>query len=285
MLKTSNHKKPLGILAGNGYLPMLIAKSLERRGVNYRLFATNSQHESLRKLKPISFDITQPSRLIEKLQKINIRDVIFAGSFDRSLVQEKNGSKPDAEFARIIRESYGQGDDGLLRRVAKFFEEKKIQVLSLGDAAQDIMEVNEKFISKARPTQEDYNDIKLAMKIFRDFSKLDLGQSIIVAKGLCMGIETNTGTDNMITGYINYLSNKPKNLMKLGGILLKGTKTKQDKRFDLPTIGPKTLELVYKAGIRGLVVESGNVIFIDKEEVVKLANSLNLFIWSRNIND
>ena len=285
MLKTSNHKKPLGILAGNGYLPILIAKSLERRGVNYRLFATNSQHESLRKLKPISFDITQPLRLIDKLQKINVRDVIFAGSFDRSLLQEKNGSKPDAEFTRIMRESYGQGDDGLLRRVAKFFEEKKIHVLSLADAALDIMEVNEKFISKARPTQEDYNDIKLAMKIFKDYSKLDLGQSIIVAKGLCMGIETNTGTDNMITGYINYLSNKPKNLITLGGILLKGTKTKQDKRFDLPTIGPKTLELVYKAGIRGLVVESGNVIFIDKEEVVKLANSLNLFIWSRNIND
>ncbi len=285
MLKTSNHKKPLGILAGNGYLPILIAKSLEWRGVNYRLFATNSQHESLRKLKPISFDITQPLRLIEKLQKINIRDVIFAGSFDRSLIQEKNGSKPDTEFARIIRESYGQGDDGLLRRVAKFFEEKKIQVLSLGVVARDIMEVNEKFISKARPTQEDYNDIKLAMKIFKDFSKLDLGQSIIVAKGLCMGIETNTGTDNMITGYTNYLSNKPKNFIKLGGILLKGTKTKQDKRFDLPTIGTKTLELVYKAGIRGLVVESGNVIFIDKEEVIELANSLNLFIWSRKIND
>ena len=125
MLKTSNHKKPLGILAGNGYLPILIAKSLERRGVNYRLFATNSQHESLRKLKPISFDITQPSRLIEKLQKINIGDVIFAGSFDRLLVQEENGSKPDAEFARIIRESYGQGDDGCFAGLQNFLKRRK----------------------------------------------------------------------------------------------------------------------------------------------------------------
>ena len=125
MLKTSNHKKPLGILAGNGYLPILIAKSLARRGVNYRLFATNSQHESLRKLKPISFDITQPLRLIEKLQKINIRDVIFAGSFDRSLIQEKNGSKPDTEFARIIRKAMGKVMMDCFARLQNFSKRRK----------------------------------------------------------------------------------------------------------------------------------------------------------------
>ena len=109
-----------------------------------------------------------------------------------------------------------------------------------------------------------------------------MGQSIIVSSGLCFGLENASGTDAMIDGYINFLRSKATHTRHKGGIFFKASKGIQDRRFDLPTIGTHTIKLVSKAKLDGIVVESSNVIFIEKTKIIKLADSLGIFLWSRS---
>ena len=128
------------------------------------------------------------------------------------------------------------------------------------------------------------NEIKAGISIFLNYANLDVGQSLIFQRGHCLGMETITGTDEMIKAVVNYRNrNYDKNLETFSsGILIKGTKPKQVLDIDTPVIGPNTIKLAYKAKLTGLVIESNKVMLVNKDLIIELLKSYNMFLFSTN---
>ena len=277
-------KKVVAILAGNGLLPVLLASYLFKKQKKFQLVVFESFNKALIKYKPIFSDIQKPVELIAKLKLLNVNKLIFAGSFSRVNLQDEPITHGDKGFRQIISKNYQAGDDKLLREVAKFFEDYGFKILGAHQVLEDLIEIENRVLSNNQPNELNKDDAIVAEKILHQISKFDLGQSVIIRNGMCMGIETSTGTDHMIESYGNYMKNTQSNLKKSGGILFKACKEGQDRRFDLPTIGIETIKLAYKVGLDGLVVERGGVIYLEKEKVIKLANELKIFVWSRCVS-
>ena len=279
-----SNKAELAILAGNGLLPVLLASYLSNKKQKFSLFVFDTFNDSLKNYSPIFSDIEKPLDLIVKLKNLNVEQLIFVGSFSRLSLQNEPIIFGDKGFRELISENYQEGDDKLLREVAKFFEGHGFKILGVHEVLNDIMEYKDIVLSKNQPSKMNIDDTVLAEKIFNQISKFDLGQSVITRNGLCMGIETSTGTDHMIESFGHFMKKNITDLEKSGGILFKACKQGQDRRFDLPTIGTETIRLIHKVGLNGLVVEKGSVIFLDKKEVIKLANKFRIFIWSRSLS-
>ena len=272
----------LAILSGDGLLPVILGKFAKRKKIKFIVVSFQESNKKLDEFNPIYCDISKPLALINLLRSLNINYLILAGSFPRLNIQGSNKIKGDAAFERLIQENYERGDDSLLRGVAKFFEGNGFHVLGAHELVEDILETEQKILSIKNPSNHNIRDTEAASNIFKNFSNLDLGQSIIISSGLCFGLENASGTDAMIEGYINFLRKESKHVGHKGGIFFKASKGIQDRRFDLPTIGTQTIKLVSKAKLDGIVVESSNVIFIEKTKIIKLADSLGIFLWSRS---
>ena len=123
-------------------------------------------------------------------------------------------------------------------------------------------------------------EIEEGLKFFLKYAKLDVGQSLIFQGGHCLGIETITGTDELITALINYRKRNVKKSQKnfSGGILIKGSKPDQILDIDTPVVGPTTIKLAKKAQLKGLVIESHKVILLNKDILFDLLKSYNMFL-------
>ena len=169
-------------------------------------------------------------------------------------------------------------DDILLRNVGIFFENQGFSILSINEIIPDFF-LNEGSFTKRKPTKQDHNDIKKAIKFHKVISKADIGQSLIVSNGLCIAIETLPGTDAMIEFVLNFKSTDKKIKNVSEGILFKSLKVNQDPRFDFPVIGEKTLINIKKAKINGLALFENLLILLNKDKLIKLADELDLFIF------
>ena len=125
-------------------------------------------------------------------------------------------------------------------------------------------------------------EIEEGVKIFLNYARLDIGQSLIFQDGHCLGLETITGTDEMIRAIINFRqkNNKgPKEILS-GGILIKGSKPDQVLDIDTPVIGPDTIKLAKNAKLNGLVIESNKVILVNRGLIIDALQSYNMFLAS-----
>ena len=107
----------------------------------------------------------------------------------------------------------------------------------------------------------------------------DIGQGIVIENGLVLGIETLQGTNELLKFVAKTSSNLRIN--GLGGIFVKRPKANQDLRFDMPVVGPKTVELACRAGLRGLVISPGSVMLLEKERCIEIAEANNFFILAK----
>ena len=130
-------------------------------------------------------------------------------------------------------------------------------------------------MSKVRPGRGDRRDIERASAIARALGQADVGQGVVVAGGICLGLETIQGTDAML----DFVARTEAGLRRKAGVLFKAPKPGQDWRTDLPVIGPETLLAAHRAGLNGIAVEAGGVMILQIETVRAEADRLGLFVW------
>ena len=125
-------------------------------------------------------------------------------------------------------------------------------------------------------------EIKAGVKFFLNYARLDTGQSLVFQNGHCLGLETITGTDEMIRAVINFRerNNKRSKEILSGGILIKGSKPDQVLDIDTPVIGPDTIKLAKNAKLNGLVIESNKVILVNRDLIIDKLQCYNMFLAS-----
>jgi hypothetical protein len=173
----------------------------------------------------------------------------------------------------LISDALTSGDDGALRAVMGLFEQTGFTVRAAHELVPDLI-APPGVLSDTWPNAQMREDAKLGANVLAALAPMDVGQACVTGGGQLLGMETIGGTDFM-------LSHLPDTPLRAQGVLVKGPKMGQDTRADMPTIGPSTIENAQKAGLAGIVIDAGEVILLQPEKCIALANAAGLVLWSR----
>ncbi len=268
--------KNIVIIAGGGVLPINIAKSLLLKNIKSHIIGIKNNFE-IKKNKNLinnfTYDIVKLgslTKIIKILEKRKIRNIIFAGFIKRPSISDIS---IDFEALKLLKKYSLEslGDDNLLKSISQYFEKKGFIFIDWLKYCPDLF-IHDDFVTNIKPSKNALQNLEKAKNIFNYYGKLDIGQSLIIQNKLVLGVEAIEGTDLLIKRCANY-KRKGDN-----GILLKLIKYKQDKRFDLPTIGIKTIKLLKKYNYEGIFIQKKYCIIIEKDKVIKFANKNNIFI-------
>ncbi|TNF12006.1 MAG: LpxI family protein, partial [Rhodobacteraceae bacterium] len=169
------------------------------------------------------------------------------------------------------------GDDATLRAVIEVFEEWEFEVIGAQDIAPDLLP--EEGVLCGKPSAVDEHDAQRAAEIVAALGASDIGQGAVVARGLCVAVETLPGTDAMLE-FVCHHKGLRADLKGLKGVFYKAPKPAQDRRVDLPAIGVQTVANAAAAGLSGIAFEAGGVMLLDRAAVVEAAQEAGLFLWA-----
>ncbi len=163
------------------------------------------------------------------------------------------------------------GDDGLLRAIVHEFEREGFEVVG-ADSLVDALLAPTGVLSNCKPDEQGSVDIERGIAVARALGEVDVGQAVVVQGGLVLAVEAAEGTTAMVqrAGRERRAGG--------GGVLVKVAKPGQERRVDLPTIGPDTVVTAAEAGLAGIAVESGSVLIIGRDEVIAQVNTHDLFL-------
>ena len=263
----------IGVIAGEGMLPKLIAKKFKEKKINYILINL-SKKEIIRK-NYYNFTITQISSIINILKKNYCNEVILAGKVIRPNFSDFRIDKKVITLIPRILDSLKKGDSSLLDLVINILKKEKIKVVSCTKYLPELFANN--YLSAKKITIQDLKDIEKGKKLLNVLNqKFDVGQSAIISNGYVVAIEAAEGTDEMLSKSTKIL--KKINRVKQSGILLKFPKKIQDLRVDLPTIGFRTVQKCINLGLNGIVLKKNAHIFLDQKKSKNLITKNNFFI-------
>ncbi len=260
----------LGIIAGNGLLPISLVDTFIKQGGQCYIAALEGEANPIlyKNFNHRFFKIGMVGSIIEYFREYAVRDLVIAGGINRPNLRSIKVDLVGSQLiARILKQKF-LGDDKVLSIIINFLEEKGFKIIS----SYQILNANNNIITKRTPSESDLIDIELGVKLLDNIGDIDVGQSIIVEGGYIIGIEAAEGTDNLI----KRCANLRKNIA--GAVLVKMMKKGQDNRVDLPTIGPETINNLANYGYNGLAIEKDKVIIIDPEGTRALADKYGLFI-------
>lgn len=270
----------LAIVAGAGDLPINIVKHCEKIDLNYKIIHFDGVELPWAKDLPVIFArFEKPNALFLSLKDCGCNQVVFAGSMKRPNLNPLRFDKKFLTIASRLLPALKSGDDTTLKIIAEIFEKEGFKIVSANQLLKNLF-VTEGILTKLKPNDHDLTDIKRGFEILDHISAIDVGQACIVGQGLCLGIETIQGSDELIKfaslNKDDYLNKKTGGK----GVFLKSQKINQDTRIDIPTIGINTIQNISNAGFSGIALKANNVQIIDKEACIKLANQLGIFIIS-----
>lgn len=262
----------LAILAGGGTLPARIADAVRGQGreVFIVAFDGHTDRATVEGLPHLWSRFGAAGTIIQRLHEEGVGEVVFAGPVRRPSFSEL---VPDWRTTRFLARvgTRALGDDGLLRAVVRELEEEGFRVVGLHDLLKGLLTVAGP-VGRLTPDDQAERDIAHGAKIARALGALDVGQGAVVQQGIVLAVEAVEGTDAMLARCAGLARPGP------GGVLVKVRKPQQDRRIDLPTIGVATVENAARAGLRGIAVEAGGSLLIDRSAVAEAADRLGLFV-------
>ena len=265
--------KKLGIVAGQGDLPIMTIKACQEQGRPFHVLAIEGHAEPERYLKdwPVSWiRLGKVGKALKIAKENNVEEIVMIGAVRRpSFLQ----LFPDWRGLRFFSKAgiKALGDDGLLRAAIQEIEKEGFKVIGADEILKDCVSTLGIY-GKIQPDKQAMQDIAKGFEVAKELGKADVGQSVVVADGLVLGVEAIEGTDALIT------RSGPLARSKIKPVLVKVKKPQQERRADLPTIGVKTIENASAAGFCGIAIEAGTTLVVDKAEVIKRANKLGLFV-------
>ncbi|MDX1930487.1 MAG: UDP-2,3-diacylglucosamine diphosphatase LpxI [Pirellulaceae bacterium] len=288
-LATHSSPPKVGIVAGWGSFPIEVAEHC--RALGYEVYIAAIKGHADPKLAQFAealkwFGVAKLGGQIQFFQRHGVQQITLAGKLfkDKILFHGFGWLEhfPDITCLRTLYRSFitrsnDTRDDTILGAVAGAFTKRNMQVVPATDLAPQLM-VNEGCLTRRKPNRRETLDIEFGWQIARQMGGLDVGQSITVRDQTVLGVEAVEGTDALIQ--------RTGQLCPRGGFtLVKVAKPKQDMRFDVPTIGLRTIENLIRAGGRTIAIEAHRTILVDREQTLAYANQHGVAIIAVHIAD
>jgi len=265
----------LGIISGGGGLPCDVARAALAGNCSVHLIGIEGEAgEQIEQFPHSWIKWGEIGRLFSILREQNCRDVVIIGHVKRPDLSQVRMDLGALKLLPFIMKLKTGGDDSILSRIAGLFEDKGHHVCSVLDVVPSLA-ADRGQMTKAAPTPTDADDISKGLEVVAALGKFDVGQAVVVVKGHVIAVEGVEGTDKMLE--------RCQSLRQWGrkgrhGVLVKVPKPQQDRRIDLPTIGPRTVELAMAAKLSGIAVAAGETLIADKSGMIAAANRGKLFV-------
>ncbi|MEM7730731.1 MAG: UDP-2,3-diacylglucosamine diphosphatase LpxI [Pseudomonadota bacterium] len=222
-----------------------------------------------------TFRIEHLGSFLNALKYRGVTEVCFAGAVRRPPIDPAEIDAATAPLVQRIAAVMRTGDDMLLRTVLDIFEQAGFRVRGAHDVAPDLLP-GEGVLTAERPDPLARANAERAVKIMDIVGPADVGQACVVSNLQVIALEANLGTDWM-------LQSLKARTDGYGGLLYKAPKPGQDRRVDLPTIGPDTVIAAAEANLHGIVIEAGGVMVLDLEKTLAEAKARQRFLWVRGV--
>jgi hypothetical protein len=261
----------IGIVAGSGDLPRRLSAACREARIDYFVLALQgeAEPETVADAPHAWCRLGAGGEALDLLRRNGVTDLVFAGAVRRpSLVSLRPDWRAAKFFARVGYRALG--DDGLLSAIVKEVEAEGFRVRGAEQLLSLIMP--EGPLGAVSPDDEARADIARGLEVAKAIGLLDIGQAVVVQQGMVLGVEAIEGTDALLRRCGSLRRDGP------GGVLVKIAKPGQERRTDLPTIGPDTVAAAKEAGLRGIAAEAGATIVLDREEVIRSADAAGLFV-------
>jgi DUF1009 family protein len=270
---------PIGLIAAGGTMPFAVADSLVARGIDPIVFALKGACDPVQteRFRHHWIRLGQLGRAEKLFRSEGCRDLVFIGALLRPALSE---IRLDLRTLRVIGEvlaSFRGGDDHLLSGIGRILERDGFRMVGVKDVAPDLL-MPEGCLTRSVPDARASADIARGLEVLRALGPFDIGQAAVVIDGHVIGIEDIEGTDGLLARIAQLRAQGRIRTAAKHGVLVKAPKSGQDLRFDLPTVGPRTIEGAAKARLAGLAVAAGNAIVADPQAMIEAADRAGLFV-------
>jgi len=268
----------LGLIAGNGRLPFEVAEAALERGVELAIVAIERNTDPAIESCPAAaftwVAAGEIGRVIDFLKSAGSSEVILAGGVaKRELLRDPAALRPDARAIALLSRLRDRGDDALLRAIARELEAENLPVVDSTRHLADRLTPEGPLhpgTPAPEPTSMLARDLALGLRVARALGALDVGQAAIVKDGTVLAVEAIEGTDEAIRRAHRFGGK--------GAVVVKAAKPGQDLRFDVPAIGPSTLEVARTCGVQAIGLEAGRTIVLERARTLTLAESCGIAI-------
>lgn len=262
----------LGILAGAGELPLRVIEACRATGRPVFVLALEGAADPTLGAGVPSARIRLGAAAdgLRILRENGVEELVMAGAVRRpSLASLRPDWRAAKLFARIGLRALG--DDGLLRAIIHELEAEGFRVVGV-DSVLGALIAPEGPLGRHAPDRQALADIARGLEVARTLGALDIGQAAVVQQGIVLGLEAAEGTDALVARAATLRREGP------GGVLVKVAKPAQERRADLPAIGPRTVSACAAAGLRGIAIEAGAALIVDREAAIDAADRAGLFV-------
>jgi DUF1009 family protein len=270
---------PVGLIAAGGVMPFAVADSLIARGISPVVFALKGACDpsAVERFRHHWISVGQLGRAVKLFRSENCRDLVFIGTLVRPALSEIRLDWGTLRVLVRVWAAFRGGDDHLLSGIGRILEQDGFRMVGIKDVAPDLL-VPEGCLTRMAPDDKVAADIARGREVLRALSPFDIGQAAIVIDGHVVAVEDIEGTDGLLARVALLRQQGRIRAKAPRGVLVKAPKSGQDLRFDLPTIGPRTVEGAVQAGLAGIAVVAGNTIVVDPQGVIEMADASRLFV-------
>ena len=270
---------PVGLIAAGGVMPFAVADSLAARGFDVVLFALRGACDPARvaRFRHHWISVGQLGRAFKLFRAEGCRDLVFIGSLVRPALSEIRLDWATLRVLGQVWAAFRGGDDHLLSGIGRILERDGFRMVGIKDVAPDLL-VPEGCLTQTAPDEAAAADIARGREVIHALSPFDIGQAAVVIDGHVVAVEDIEGTDSLLARVARLREQGRIRSAARRGVLVKAPKSGQDLRFDLPTIGPRTIEGAATAKLAGLAVVAGNTLIADPQAVIEAADAAGLFV-------
>jgi DUF1009 family protein len=261
----------LALIAGRGRLPAELAGALPARPLVCA--PAGAVPEGL--AVDLPFHLERLAPFLRELDRRGIGRVALAGAVDRPRLDPALIDPETAQLLPELMAAMAGGDDATLRGVIALIEGFGFRVEGLADLAPGLLAPPGALTRP--PTAAESADAARGAEVLAVLGAADVGQACIVASRLVLGVEALFGTDALLA---DVAARRPQREPQAGGVLVKRAKPGQDRRADLPAIGPQTVEGAVAAGLTGIALQAGAVVILDRPATVAAAQAAGLALWA-----
>lgn len=256
--------KNIGLIAGDGELPVKLARAAKKCGHSIIAISLSSANKNLLSeycQKVYSFGPGEVQKILNTLHLEKINQLSFVGKVHKGLLFRN--PRLDARAISLMKQKKKLNDDAIMITIIDELNKENIEVIDQTLFLKDLLE-GKGVIGAIEPNDEQLNDIEYGFQVAKEMGKIDIGQSVVVQNKMILAVEAIEGTDRAIERGCK-LGNK-------NAVVVKVSKPNQDKRFDIPTVGLNTLKTMKKFGGKVLAVEAGETFVVEKEKMIEFAN-------------
>jgi hypothetical protein len=270
---------PLAIIAGGGSIPIAVAEAVQRSGRRVVLFPIRGWADpaAVERFTHYWLALIKGGPFLRHARAEGCRDVVFVGTAVRPPFRSLRIDWTTLRLLPRVARGYRGGDDHLISSIARMFEEHGFRVVGAHEVAPEIL-MPEGPVGRLAPSEADRADIARGLALLDAVGSFDMGQAAVVAGNNVLAVEAAEGTDAMLARIADLRAQGRIATAAGTGVLIKAPKPQQDRRFDLPAIGPRTVEGVARAGLRGIAVVAGGSVVAEPAAVAAAADKAKVFV-------